>query len=78
MKKFEIKHRSFAAMSAAPGSDRRKELNRSAETSEYMPSYRYILVVRNEDGSLAWTTCYRTRTEAEKARSRHPDYRSEP
>lgn len=47
--KWKIKKRTFEAKKYPKGSEQRKELNRNAETSEYMPSEKFI-VVNKETG----------------------------
>ena len=44
-----IKRRTFLAKKHPKGSELRKELNEDALTSEYMVSYRYILLIGGED-----------------------------
>lgn len=62
-----ILRRTFAARSHPPGSAERTRLNSDARTSEYMPSYRYMLVA--DDGTpLPYS--YRTKAEAVDAAGR--------
>lgn len=56
-----IHKRTFEALKHPKGSAERTELNKSAITSEYMPSYKYQRI--GENYSLA----YRTKREAEEA-----------
>ena len=51
--------RTFEALNYPEGSAERRELNRSALTSEYMPSHKYCVIGENFS-----TTC-RTRKEAQ-------------
>jgi hypothetical protein len=53
--------RTFAARNHPPGSVERNRLNHDARTSEYMPSYRYMLVT---DNGAPTPYSYRTKTEA--------------
>jgi len=57
----DIKRRTFEAKKHAKGSEERKKLNLNAETSEYMPSYKYLLVDGNFNRS------FRTKKEAQQA-----------
>ena len=59
--------RTFEARTHPPGSAERMRLNHDARTSEYMPSYRYMLVA--DDGTpLPYS--YRTKSEAVDAAGR--------
>ncbi len=59
--------RTFAARTHPPGSAERTRLNNDARTSEYMPSYRYMLVAN--DGTPT-PYSYRTKAEAISAARR--------
>jgi hypothetical protein len=54
--------RTFEAVKYPEGSPKRAELNKSTLTSEYMPSYKYVIC--NDDG-IPTVCCYRTKGEAE-------------
>ncbi len=62
--RFTISRRTFDACEHPKGSEERARLNLRAETSEYMPSYRYTL--RTPQGC----TSYRTKREADAALER--------
>ena len=74
--KFTIARRTFAAKRHRPGSIERGRLNLSVLTSEYMPSYKFVLL---QDGKETSFTCT-TRADAEaKAHSlAFSSLRSEP
>lgn len=57
----KVLRRTFEALKHPKGSPERNRLNADNLTSEYMPSYRYV--VRNDDGSHTPFT-YRTKAEA--------------
>ena len=59
--KFTVARRTFAAKQHRLGSIERARLNLSALTSEYMPSYKFVLL---EDGKETSFTCT-TRADAE-------------
>jgi hypothetical protein len=54
----EVKRRTFEALKYLKGSPERERLNRSSLTSEYMPSYKYVVMSAN-----LYTT-FRTKKEA--------------
>ncbi len=58
---FTVARRTFEAKRHRPGSIERARLNLSALTSEYMPSYRFVLL---QDGKETPFTCT-TRADAE-------------
>ena len=58
---YTAKRRTFEAAKHPKGSAARETLNKSALTSEYMPSYKYVVV--NETEATCFT--YRTKGEAE-------------
>lgn len=45
---YKIHRRTFEAKKHPKGSEERKKLNMSAITSEYMTSYKYALIGKNE------------------------------
>jgi hypothetical protein len=55
----QVVRRTFAALAHPVGSAERARLNADARTSEYMPSYRYVVV----EGTHR--TTFRTKTEAD-------------
>ena len=57
-----VKRRTFEAAKHAKGSNERAQLNLSSLTSEYMPSYKYV--VCDDDGQPT-PFSYRTKAEAE-------------
>jgi hypothetical protein len=58
----EIKRRTFEALNHPKGSPERNRLNESVLTSEYMPSYKYVLI-----SGMHFST-FRTKREAENAK----------
>jgi hypothetical protein len=56
-----LKRRTFQAQEFPPGSKERAELNKSSVTSEYLPSYRYVLC---DDQASTTPTLYRSKREA--------------
>ena len=58
---YTVKKRTFEALNYPKDSAQRKKLNESAVTSEYMPSYKYVLVT-NLGQDTPFT--YRTKKEA--------------
>jgi len=58
----EIKRRTFEALKHPKGSPERERFNASVLTSEYMPSYRYVLI-----SGMHFNT-FRTKREAEDAK----------
>ena len=57
-----ITRRTFEALKHTKGSPERAQLNLSSVTSEYMPSYRYVIC---EDDGEATPYAYGTKREAE-------------
>ena len=60
---YTVRRRTFEAALYPKGSDERARLNLSSLTSEYMPSYKYVLAT--EEGK-ATTWAYRTKAEADQ------------
>lgn len=69
IKERKIIKRTFEALKYPEGSKEREELNLSAKTSAYMPSYKYIAVVVTEKNpkynEMKFTAARRTKKEAQ-------------
>jgi hypothetical protein len=69
MKRYQIHKRTFEARQHEKNSPERIELNKSAITSEYMPSYKYQIIGTMGNGGK-YSSAYRTKREAEMALSK--------
>ena len=61
----EIKRRTFEALKYPIGSPERRRLNEKALTSEYMPSYKYILIENVSERPFTNYRTFRTKREAQ-------------
>lgn len=57
---FTVKRRTFEALKHVRGTSERMRLNLDPVTSEYMPSYKYVLC-----DAMGQSTCFTYRTKAE-------------
>jgi len=60
---YEIHKRSFDAKNYPQGSDLKNALNSNVITSEYMTSYKYVVIYNENDKRMGYTT-FKTRKEA--------------
>ncbi len=62
----KILRRTFAAKNYPKGSEERARLNEMSATSEYMPSYKYVVIEDHETAATGGLRSFRTKREAEE------------
>ena len=66
MKKYYLVKRTFIAESYPKGSKERQELNDNAGTSEYMPSYKWLIDTHDENNKIISSRQFKTKKQAKQ------------